>query len=349
MEGRVILEYVFDIGGELELDKLKEKKFKKISVTEKTLTMKYTQKGLDAVVFEMPKERVAGHEFEVSAEIYPVGEIIVRLEKDIKAYDEAEELASLGDKPEAVEKARKLAADVIERLKPYTINAYEHADFVQPYAIVLVKEKPAKSGEWITSVLRHTKIPSEQEISDCTKHSLSYETNDLAVIDYGGAILFDQAGEFGEAIDMINIALVQLIALKTYDALLDKRVLKAYDDLKFMTKRSNWVPNTTGIDRAIREILEAKLEIADMIEDVTSITKISGDWYQARAYNAASDRFKLDAWSNNVNKKMDMLESFDEMLSERLHAEQSFLTNIITLIMEALVVVLIVIEIAVFI
>jgi hypothetical protein len=161
--------------------------------------------------------------------------------------------------------------------------------------------------------------------------------------------LFDQAGEFGEAIDMINIALVQLIALKTYDALLDKRALKAYDDLKLITKRASWVPNTTGIDRAIRELLEAKLEIADMIEDVTRITKISGDWYKARAYNAASDRFKLDAWANNVNKKLDMLEGFNEVLSERLHAEQSLLTNTVTLIMEALVVVLIVIEIAIFI
>lgn len=344
MQGKAILEYAFDVGGDIDISKLKETKLKKATVTEKMLTAKYAQSGLEAVVLELGEVEAAGHTFAASAEIYPIGDAILRFEKEFKQYGEAEELFALSESAGMVEMARRFIAELMDKMRICLVNPYEHRSAVQPYAIVTIKEKPGKDEEWITRLLRQTKKPSKQEIADCVKHSVSYETDDLAIVDYAGAIMFDPAGDFQGGIDMINIALVQLTALRTYDLLLDWRVVKAYDDMKLITRRSGLIPHTTETDRAIRETLEAKLTIADMLGDLTNIAKISGDWYLARVYGAASDRFKLDAWFGNLKRKLDDLESFNLLFREQMEGERSWISNVIMLILESLIVVLIIFE-----
>ncbi|MFH1786297.1 MAG: hypothetical protein ABH829_01410 [archaeon] len=348
MQGKVILEYVFDVGGEVDLRQLQEKKFKKTPVAEKTLTKKYTDVGLNAVVFELGTTTVGSHTLRVFAEVYPIGEILIKFERDIERHEEAQELVTRLETEEMHKMAQEVFSQMRRKIEPAMVNAYEYVEIVRAYAFLLFKGKPDRGEVWFTQLLRQVKKPSKQEISDCMRHSLSFEEHDLAVIDYMGAVVFDPEGDFGDIVDIINVALVQLIALRTYDTILDKRVLKVYEDMKGMTKRVGLIPSFGKTNKVVKDVAETKIMISDMMEDIANIIKISGDWYLARVYGAASERFRLDGWLRNIVRKMGDLESINVMLYEARDAERASITNALMLIMETLIVVLIVFEIVIF-
>ena len=50
------------------------------------------------------------------------------------------------------------------------------------------------------------------------------------------------------------------------------------------------------------------IDFAKLTDEVTHITKFLGDWYLARVYLIARERFHLDQWSASVEQRLEKLE-----------------------------------------
>src|SRR5580704_12553069 len=117
------------------------------------------------------------------------------------------------------------------------------------------------------------------------------------------------------------------------DERLDGYLDRAYEDVKsHRFGLFGTYSKTLGALRVFR------VDVTKLNDEVTHITKFFGDWYLARVYMGARERFHLNQWKNSVE---DRLEQLDTLYSV-VHTE---VTNLRMLWLEVLIVVLFVLDI----
>jgi hypothetical protein len=87
------------------------------------------------------------------------------------------------------------------------------------------------------------------------------------------------------------------------DQKLDQYLNKAYDDLE----KRPWLL-LGGTPRVLRELRRFRVDVTKLADEVTHITKFFGDWYLARVYLAARERFHLDQWRSSVERRLGQLD-----------------------------------------
>ncbi|MCG3179960.1 MAG: hypothetical protein BIFFINMI_02314 [Phycisphaerae bacterium] len=173
---------------------------------------------------------------------------------------------------------------------------------------------------------------SDQEVAESTSISLSYYHGDLAVMDWDGALLIDQAANLPEVLHVLELANMQLAELAAYDRILDAALERAYRDLAGRRARR---PRDT-----IRDLREMRVDLERLNDELSNTTKFFGDWHLARIYSFLAARFHLGDWHGVIADKQRTLDALYGILSqERL--------NRWMLVMEATIVVLFVIDLVV--
>jgi hypothetical protein len=177
---------------------------------------------------------------------------------------------------------------------------------------------------------------SERERFDVTKHAFSYFVDDLAVVDWNSAFVYEPSGS-RDIPDILEIASAQLLELRYYDDVLDRELARIYD---FMEKRRGRLARLLRSDyvELRHNVMVLMLELSEFTERVENSLKIIGDFYLARVYRAAVRRFRIPAWSESVDRKQAMVAKVYELLKGEVDTDRSVL-------LEMLIVLLIVVEI----
>ena len=130
---------------------------------------------------------------------------------------------------------------------------------------------------------------SEDQVTESLRLRRSYESTDLVVIDWDAALAVDLSGYVDDVIYILELANVQLEELRTMDLTLDRFLNRAYDDLEnrpfSMWGRAN---------KVLVALRWFRVDFTKLADEVTHIMKFLGDWYLARVYLAARERFYLE-------------------------------------------------------
>ena len=84
----------------------------------------------------------------------------------------------------------------------------------------------------------------ENEINYTLSSQLKYAKDDLIIVDWDGAFIFDQHGEFGESIEMLQLANLQLLRYRILDEDLDERLQKASKLTQLEDSNKKWFSGT---------------------------------------------------------------------------------------------------------
>jgi hypothetical protein len=174
-------------------------------------------------------------------------------------------------------------------------------------------ELPERFGQEIARILRAETQPlSDQEVADAVSVRLSYGPDDLTLIDWNAALIFDREAE--DVRDVLEFANIELLELRVLDAQLDDSLDRSYDILS----RFTW-QQLLGISRlsSLRRVGQMQVDGAILFERVSNALKLLGDQYLARVYRLASQRFHLAEWNAGTLRKLDTIESLYEKLSDR--------------------------------
>src|SRR2546426_4023437 len=136
------------------------------------------------------------------------------------------------------------------------------------------------------------------------------------------------------SLTVFELANLQLLELRTYDAFLDKVVDKAYDDLEDLFARSSFLRSG---HETVKELAEVRMDLAEASFQVDNISKLWGDWFLGKVYRACAKKFELDSWRRNVEEKMKDLSEIYEVAEAELEARR-------LLILEFLVVLLFIVD-----
>ena len=179
---------------------------------------------------------------------------------------------------------------------------------------VIVKDKSSK----IAGLLKSEKLElDENEVKYTLSFQLKYTKDDLAIIDWDGAFLFDPESEFGETIELMELANYQLLRYRILDQDLDER-LKLSSKLSQPEERRRIFPRVKEVTQAFREVVKVRSQSIAEFEALEREIKLIGDWYSARLYDLTSKKFRLEGWRQAIRDKLESLEDIYTIVSENL-------------------------------
>ncbi len=171
-------------------------------------------------------------------------------------------------------------------------------------------------GEKIAAFLKNEKITLDEEEVNATLSSyLKYGKDDITIVDWDGAFIFDSAGDFQSNIELFEIANQQLLKSRILDDDLDERLGKTLHLIGAARKRMPII-RSGEVRRVVKEIIETRTQSILESEAVERNIKLIGDWYSAKLYALISKKFHLDNWKANIKEKLDTLEDVYTMATE---------------------------------
>lgn len=145
----------------------------------------------------------------------------------------------------------------------------------------------------------------DEEVHDALGTRTAYGKEDLAVIDWNGALFFGT--EVEDVVAVLDFCNVELLEMRFLDEQLDDYLERAYD---LLTKGKKG-------EADLRRVARLQVDSAILYEAVENALKLLGDQYLARVYSLASGRFHLPEWNSSIRRKLDTLDSIYQKLSDQ--------------------------------
>lgn len=179
----------------------------------------------------------------------------------------------------------------------------------------------------IAGLLKTERIPlDEEEINSTLKFNIKYSKDDLTIVDWDGAFVFDPRGDFASNIELFEIANLQLLKLRILEHELEERMEKAARLLQKTTARKIPWLKSREIRHSLRAIIQIRTESIQEFAATERNINLIGDWYSARLFDLITKKLHLEAWKTNINKTLDALEDIYSMISENF--SMSFSTTL---------------------
>ncbi len=175
-----------------------------------------------------------------------------------------------------------------------------------------------------------------REIDAVTQTRFSYTVNDLVVIDWNSAFVYEPSGS-RDIPDLLEIANAQLLEFRYYDQRLDEHIARIHEEVQ--AKRRGWTTLFRSPYRTLtRQTLATLVDLNEFIERVENSLKIIGDFYLAKVYEGAVRRMRIPAWQASVTRKQQLLAQTYGLLKGDVDIDRSHT-------LEAIIILLIVLEI----
>jgi hypothetical protein len=223
---------------------------------------------------------------------------------------------ALDDNPLLRQEARRRLEQLLEVVHD-AVHRPRIADCVEDYAIFQITAftAPCSTEELYTTYaqavaqilrLEHVAL-SEQEVHDAISHRIAFGLDDVAIIDWHAALLFDREADDVRAV--LSFANVELLEMRYLDEAMDQ----AYEVLSRRPWHWGRRPGSTAAD--LHRVAQMQVESAMLFKGVNNALKLLGDQYLARVYRLASQRFHLEEWDASIIRKLHTLESIYEKIS----------------------------------
>lgn len=171
--------------------------------------------------------------------------------------------------------------------------------------------------EMIASLLKSEKNRLDpQEIEYTLSTQIKYAKNDLVIIDWDGAFLFDPEGDMDSTIELFQLANLQLLRYRILDKDLDERLHKIASLIEHAPEKSKIFFKAKEVNQALKDTILVRSGSIHEFQALERDIKLIGDWYWARLYELIAKKFKTEDWRKSVKDKLDALEDVYTIASE---------------------------------
>lgn len=168
----------------------------------------------------------------------------------------------------------------------------------------------------------------ENEIEYTLSKQIKYSKDDLVIIDWDGAFIFDPRGDVESVVDLFQIANLQLLRYRMLDLDLDNR-LRRVSRFAYKSTTKLIVLNQGELSQNFREVIKVRARSVSEFESLERDIKLIGDWYSARLYDLISKKFKIDEWRKVIQDKLESLEDVYTIVAENFSVSRHQLLELI--------------------
>jgi hypothetical protein len=205
---------------------------------------------------------------------------------------------------------------------------FEVEAFATPlYAEALLGEHAAALS---SLVLGEERRLTRAESAEALRVNFAYFDDDLAVVQWDTAFVYDRAESSGAVLDILEFANTQLVELRTYDKRLDAELDTIYAlDPKRPTRRFGRKEAQDAADR-LRYLI---VDIAELTDRSSNALKIIGDAYYARFYRGAAGRLGLKDWQMQIDSKVETVNEMYRFFTDQAQASRSEFLEIVIILL----------------
>jgi hypothetical protein len=238
--------------------------------------------------------------------------------------------------------ASRIARQKLERAAPALVKPYP--DWLsEDYFIFHVRELAgnpsaaelvASDGARLAQIVRgETAQLSEGERNEILQSRISYYTNDLTVIGWNAAFLYDSPAGAETAIQLLEYANSQLLEFRHYDELLTRELESVYAALdKGTGLLARW-----RLARAATKLHTVLLDVAELTEHADNAIKFLSDMFSARLYKLAASKVGVPDYKDLVTQKVRTAEELYRFMVDQFNQSRAFfleLTVVVILVIE---------------
>jgi hypothetical protein len=244
--------------------------------------------------------------------------------------------------PELERQAQHIIRGRLDRIASALLRPYREW-LSEDYYIFTLSDVPGQprgsdlltqQGPQIAQILRGELFPlARQENDDVLQASLSYYPNDLVVVGWNAALVYDTPAGAETSVQILEYVNSQLLEFRHYDELLTRELAGVYTSLK----------HHSGLWRRWRMRGEASrlnsvtVEVTELVERSDNAIKFVSDMFSARLYRLAAAKVGVPEYKSLVNEKLRTAEGLYRFLVDEFHQSRGF-------ILEVMVVIILVIE-----
>lgn len=255
--------------------------------------------------------------------VYDFGAIAITYRlpfQDAEPADLVNLSAALYDNQSLLEDSRARAAHILKTAAS-AVQRPRLSDLVEDYiAFAFSKWGETHPAELLKShaadfarIIQSERTPlSDQQVTQALSARLGYSQDDLAVIDWNAALLFDP--DPADIIALLIHANIELLEMRWLDAELDQLFERAPQLLQRLSRRRWWPAGQD--ERDIRAFAELQTDSAMLFEGVNNAIKLLGDQYLARLYKITSEKLHLPEWDTGVLRKLSTAESVYQKMTD---------------------------------
>src|SRR5579872_2826004 len=169
---------------------------------------------------------------------------------------------------------------------------------------------------------------SEGECSEVWRSQISYYANDLTVIGWNAAFLYDSTAGAETAIQLLEYANSQLLEFRHYDELLTDILNRAYALLEQKTGfLARW-----RLAKSARNLHTTLLDVSELTERADNAIKFLSDMFAARLYRLAAAKVGVIDYKNLVNQKIRTAEDLYRFMVDQFHQARAFAIEVLVVI-----------------
>lgn len=348
-KGSVLVYRIFDIAEELNMTRA-ESQLKDLRGTEYFKVPKFIDRGLIVksrpVVFGLGDVEVelecGKFRMETLGKLREYGVLSIVYQIQLQAGTTWDQLVALAaDLEEGGEVdviAQRHAAEVSEQIKD-SLKAPTAWGTFEDYVIYFLEE--FEDGVNAGNLLEKADVPAlmlaedDTVLSKISRESIlqnvyQYGENDLALVEWNSALVVEPNG-IRDMPDILEFALTHLLEMRYYDDLLDKRLNALYDDIE----RSKGYLLRAPFAQVYQDASSRYIEFSEFTEKVENSLKVVGDFYLATVYRAATRRFRLADWQQNITRKMNLLAQVSSLLQGEVNMRRSHLMEVTIIVLIA--------------
>lgn len=300
------------------------------------------------VEYAKPATLETGDTFQVSIKYFDYGVVSVELELDFASdWDDLVRLSSRWISAPEIEKyTGELVGAHLQRAGKALFQPYERR-LSEDYYVIHLQEALDGAGEPVTAkallathgqriaqlVRGDAQALSEAERNEALQSSMSYYPDDLLVVGWVAAFVYDTPEGAVPTMQLLEYANAQLLEFRHYDELLTGVLEKVY---KMLEHKGGFLRHWR-MAREAEQLNAMRLDVTELTERTDNAIKFLSDMFYARAYRMAAARVGVTDYRTLVERKLRIAGDLYESMVSGFHQSRSF-------VLEMMVVAILIIE-----
>jgi len=335
LSGSFRLLFLYDVAEEIRLERLRQQ----LGVEARSPSLRQLRFAAPPVVQSIPPLALAtGERLDARLSYYDYG--VVSLELEIPFTFDWSQLVLLA--------ARWVASGDVERLAQAAVRDATsscRAHFVKPYdewlsedyCIVHVLQQPGSTAADLISqraneiaqiVRGEAAAFAPEEQAEVLQARISYYPNDLLVVGWSAAFLYDSADGARSTIELLKYANTQLLDFRHYDELLSRILAGVYRKLEVRRgPLMRW-----RLFREADKLNTVLLDIRELTERMDNSIKFLSDMFDARLYRLAAARVGVPDYRHLVEEKLRTAGELYHFMVDQFQHARAFLLELTVVI-----------------
>src|SRR5580658_6477493 len=337
MRGSIRQIVLFDVGDEIRLDALRAA----LGIAEPDRKPAFSRPAPDYVRFERPPviEPLRLDQFDDRAKYYEYGVVSIELDQrfSLEWPELVEHSATVLADPSIEQRAMDLLKPRLEKARAAVVNPYKNW-LDEDYVIInVIPEAPgdnaadllAQRGREIAQIVRgESRMLSDTEYREILDASISYYPNDLLVVGWSAAFVFDNPAAAGPTIQLLEYANTQLLEFRHYDELLTRVLAGVYRSID----KGTGVWRRWGLAGEAERLNTVRLDVIEIAERTETSIKFLSDMFYARMYRMAAARVGVPDYRRMVDHKLKTAGELYQFMVDRFDSGRGFFLEVVVVI-----------------